>query len=124
LRTRVDEPEISERNTEETTMSRTKRIEVVRYANRKFYRPDWHRYMSVREIAGRVSQGEDLRIIEDRTGEDVTFEVLLKILWDLVRERASSLGGRKKDPFARSVLRRMITATMSLPVASGGRVRS
>jgi hypothetical protein len=102
-------------------MSRTRR-EITRYANRKFYCPDFRCYVSVKEIARMVHDGEDLKIVEDRTGVDVTFEILLKILCGIVRSHfAAPSKGIPKEPFPRVVLRRLVTK--SLDAAPGAKVR-
>jgi polyhydroxyalkanoate synthesis regulator protein len=56
-----------------------------KYANRKFYDVDCGVYSSVREIAGIVKAGEDVEMTCDRTGRDLTLEILARILYEEVR---------------------------------------
>jgi polyhydroxyalkanoate synthesis regulator protein len=56
-----------------------------KYANRKFYDEDRGEYVSVREIAAVVEGGGDVRMTCDRTGRDLTLEILARILYEEVR---------------------------------------
>lgn len=56
-----------------------------KYANRKFYDVDRGEYVSVREIAAVVKSGDDVEMTCDRTGRDLTLEILARILYEEVR---------------------------------------
>jgi polyhydroxyalkanoate synthesis regulator protein len=63
-----------------------------KYKNRKFYDEDRGEYVSVREIAAVVKKGDDVAMTCDRTGRDLTLEILARILYEEVR--LAGRGGR------------------------------
>ena len=71
-----------------------------KYPNRKFYDDERGQYVSVREIAAVVKRGSDVEVTCDRTGRDLTLEVLARILYEEVRARGLAAryydrGGRR-----------------------------
>jgi polyhydroxyalkanoate synthesis regulator protein len=56
-----------------------------KYANRKFYDVDRGEYVSVVEIAKVVKGGDSIAMTCDRTGRDLTMEILARILYEEVR---------------------------------------
>jgi len=64
-------------------MSETREPRVIkRYANRKLYDMSESCYITHDEIAGLVRRGEEVRIIDNRTQEDLTSATLTQILLD------------------------------------------
>lgn len=64
-------------------MGEEKQVRVIkRYANRKLYDTEDSRYVTLEEIAGLVKNGEDVRIMDNRTGEDLTEVTLAQILFE------------------------------------------
>jgi len=59
---------------------------IKRYANRKLYNTDTSRYITLKGIAQLIEQGEEVRVIDNETGEDITSVALSQILVD--NERA------------------------------------
>jgi polyhydroxyalkanoate synthesis repressor PhaR len=57
---------------------------IRRYANRKLYHVEGHRYVSLREVADLLRAGEEVRVYEHPGGEDITSQVLARII---VQER-------------------------------------
>jgi polyhydroxyalkanoate synthesis repressor PhaR len=55
---------------------------IKRYANRKLYDMSESRYITHEEIAHLVRGGEEVRIIDNRTQEDLTSSTLTQILLD------------------------------------------
>ena len=55
---------------------------IKRYANRKLYDMSESCYITHEEIAGLVRNGEEVRIIDNRTQEDLTSATLTQILLD------------------------------------------
>jgi polyhydroxyalkanoate synthesis repressor PhaR len=55
---------------------------IKRYANRKLYNTDTSRYITLKGIAELVEQGEDVRVIDNETGEDISGVTLSQILVD------------------------------------------
>ena len=63
---------------------------IKRYANRKLYDTSESRYVKLEEIADMVDRGEEVKIIDNETKEDITRISLAQIL--VRRGRKGSLG--------------------------------
>ena len=55
---------------------------IKRYANRKLYNTAISRYITLKGIAELLEQGEEVRVIDNETGEDITSIALSQILVD------------------------------------------
>jgi polyhydroxyalkanoate synthesis repressor PhaR len=64
-------------------------ILIKRYANRKLYNTDTSRYITLKGIAELIEAGEDVRVVDNETGEDITSVALSQILVDSERESRS-----------------------------------
>jgi polyhydroxyalkanoate synthesis repressor PhaR len=53
---------------------------IKRYGSRKLYDTEESRYVLLEDIAGWIRQGQDVRVIENKTGEDVTAQTLTQII--------------------------------------------
>ena len=58
---------------------------IKRYANRKLYNTETSRYITLKGIAELIEQGEDIRVMDNETGEDITSITLSQILVDSER---------------------------------------
>lgn len=64
-------------------MGEEKQVRVIkRYANRKLYDTEDSRYVTLEEIASLVKNAQDVRIMDNRTGEDLTEVTLAQILFE------------------------------------------
>jgi polyhydroxyalkanoate synthesis repressor PhaR len=57
-------------------------ILIKRYANRKLYNTESSRYITLKGIATLLEGGEEVRVIDNETGEDITQVALSQILVD------------------------------------------
>lgn len=73
---------------------------IRRYGNRKLYDTADRRYVTLQDLAGLVAAGSDLRVLDQRTGEDITNPTLAQVLLETVK------GGADRIP--RQVLARLI----------------
>ena len=55
-------------------------VVIRKYANRRLYDTSSKRYVNLEDIAGLVRQGADVRVVDARTGKDVTRVVLTQII--------------------------------------------
>ncbi len=55
---------------------------IKRYGSRKLYDSRSSRYVSLEEIAGWIRSGEDVRVLDNRSGDDVTTQVLAQAIAD------------------------------------------
>ncbi len=62
---------------------------VKRYANRKLYNTQTSRYITLKGIAELIEVGEDVTVIDNETGEDITSVALSQILVDSERSNRS-----------------------------------
>jgi polyhydroxyalkanoate synthesis regulator protein len=70
-----------------------------KYANRKFYDVDRGVYAAVSEIAAVVKRGGNVVMVCDRTGRDLTAEILVRILYEEVRRVGKSCSGKPGEQF-------------------------
>lgn len=62
-------------------------ILIKRYANRKLYNTDTSRYITLKGIAKLLDEGEQVRVVDNETGEDITQVALSQILLDNKRAK-------------------------------------
>jgi polyhydroxyalkanoate synthesis repressor PhaR len=62
-------------------------ILIKRYANRKLYNTDTSRYITLKGIAKLLDDGEEVRVVDNETGEDITQVALSQILVDNKRAK-------------------------------------
>ena len=61
-------------------------ILIKRYANRKLYNTQTSRYITLKGISELLEGGDEVRVIDNETGEDITKVALSQILVDSERE--------------------------------------
>ncbi len=64
---------------------------IKRYGSRKLYDTSESRYVSLDEVAGFVREGEQVQVIENKTGADVTAAILTQIISEEGRNGKSLL---------------------------------
>jgi len=62
---------------------------IKRYANRKLYNTETSRYITLKGIAELLNEGDEVRVIDNATGEDITSVALSQILVDSKRSNTS-----------------------------------
>lgn len=55
---------------------------VKKYSNRRLYDTDDSRYISLEELAEKIRQGVEVRVVDAKSGEDLTAATLTQILID------------------------------------------
>lgn len=65
---------------DEQEKQRTKTIK--RYPNRKLYDTEDSRYVNLDELAAMIREGFDVRVLDHKTGEDMTGMVLAQIIYE------------------------------------------
>src|SRR5258707_15198286 len=53
---------------------------VKKYGNRRLYDTSDSKYITLEELADKVRQGEEVRVVDAKTGEDLTASTLTQIL--------------------------------------------
>ncbi len=64
---------------------------IKRYGSRKLYDTEESRYVSLEELAGWIRRGQEIEVIDNRTGEDVTSQTLTQIISEEGRRGVSIL---------------------------------
>lgn len=64
---------------------------IKRYESRKLYDTEESRYVSLDEIAGWIRQGQEVRVVDNASGADVTSQTLTQIILDEGRRGTSAL---------------------------------
>jgi polyhydroxyalkanoate synthesis repressor PhaR len=68
-------------------------ILIKRYANRKLYNTETSRYITLKGIAELIENGDEVRVVDNETGEDITSIALSQILVDNERTRSGEVPG-------------------------------
>jgi len=91
---------------------------IKRYANRKLYDTRASRYVTLNQISEYVKAGEEVRIIDNTSKEDLTSVTLAQILYERERQREPE---ERKDRSLRDLLRegreRLFETLKESPVA-------
>jgi polyhydroxyalkanoate synthesis repressor PhaR len=66
-------------------------ILIKRYRNRKLYDTEVKQYVSLDIIAGRIREGDDVQVVDNVTGDDVTVLILAQIIADQERRQGGDL---------------------------------
>jgi len=64
---------------------------IKRYPNRKLYDLDRKRYVTLDNIATMIQEGEDIKVIDHETGEDLTSVTLSQIIFEREKKRSGFL---------------------------------
>ena len=58
----------------------TKRVTIKKYANRRLYDTESSSYITLDRLAGMIREGRDFEVIDAKSGEDITHQVLTQII--------------------------------------------
>jgi polyhydroxyalkanoate synthesis repressor PhaR len=90
-------------------------IVIKRYQNRKLYDTHSKRYITLEEIEDLIKRGQDIKVIENSTGNDITAITLSQIIFELEKNRSDFLpikllsslvlsGGNRIEVIRRNIL--------------------
>jgi polyhydroxyalkanoate synthesis repressor PhaR len=68
-----------------------RRLEIKKYANRRYYDATQSRHLTLDEIRSLVQQGYDLHVVDARSSADITAQVLTQIILELDTPKLDSL---------------------------------
>lgn len=74
---------------------------IKRYSNRKLYDTDAKQYVTLEDIADLIRQGEDVRVVDHVSGDDLTSVTLLQVVF----EEQKKLGGLLPQVFLTRIIR-------------------
>jgi polyhydroxyalkanoate synthesis repressor PhaR len=78
-------------------------VTIKKYPNRRLYDSSSGRYVNLDDLAAMIREGRELRVVDSKTGEDITRVVLTQIILEDTKDQPSGL------PL--EVLRRLIMAS-------------
>jgi polyhydroxyalkanoate synthesis repressor PhaR len=78
-------------------------VVIKKYPNRRLYDTSAGRYVNLDDVAALIRQGEDVQVVDARTGEDLTRVILTQIIVEDVK------GGPSGLPL--DLLRQLVMAT-------------
>ena len=64
---------------------------IKRYSNRKLYDTEDKRYITLEQIQQLVKDGQDIKVVENQTGEDLTTVTLSQLLLEQEKAEAERL---------------------------------
>jgi len=67
---------------------------VKRYGNRKLYDARAGRYVTLDDLARMVASGDEVRVVDQDTGADLTTVTLAQVVLDGIKERTASIPGQ------------------------------
>src|SRR5436190_13445663 len=70
--------------------SESKRLEIRKYPNRRYYDSTRSRHLTLDEIRSLIRDGYDLRVIDSKTSMDITAQVLTQIILELETQKLDS----------------------------------
>lgn len=65
--------------------------QIRRYDNRKLYEPAERRYVTVADVAAMVASGDEVHVQDQKSGQDLTSQVLAQALLDQLKDRTASI---------------------------------
>ena len=60
----------------------TKKVTIKKYANRRLYDTESSSYITLDRLAAMIREGRDFEVVDAKTGEDITHQVLTQIIVD------------------------------------------
>ncbi len=68
-----------------------KKIYLKRYDNRRLYNTAQKKYVNLSEINELIKKGYSISVVDQKTGEDITNQVLLQIIYNIAIEHMSKI---------------------------------
>src|SRR6186997_3710285 len=62
--------------------SSTKRVTIKKYANRRLYDTESSSYITLDRLAAMIREGREFEVVDAKSGEDITRQVLTQIIVD------------------------------------------
>jgi len=75
----------------EPTNNDTRRLEIKKYSNRRYYDATHSRHLTLDEIRNLIQQGYDIQVTDAKTSADITAQVLTQLILELDTPKLDSL---------------------------------
>ncbi len=64
---------------------------IRRYDNRKLYDPEAKAYVTLADLARAIAGGTEVRVVDQKTGDDLTTVVLAQVILEGIKEKTASI---------------------------------
>lgn len=64
---------------------------IKRYENRKLYDPAARRYVTLLDLAAMIGSGDEVHVVDQKSGEDLTTLVLAQVILEGLKEKSASI---------------------------------
>ena len=64
---------------------------IKRYENRKLYDPEARRYVTLADLARLVAGGTEIKVVDQKSGEDITTLVLAQVIQEGIKEKTANV---------------------------------
>lgn len=64
---------------------------IKRYNNRKLYDTHAKRYVTLSDLAGMIREGDDITVLDHKSGEDITSQIQAQIIFEQERQEGGGL---------------------------------
>jgi polyhydroxyalkanoate synthesis repressor PhaR len=96
---------------------------VKRYHNRKLYDTRESRYISLKNIEEMIRAEEEVKVIDNRSGEDITRQILIQVILRMDEEKTGSVEGlRTWINQSGDTVRRAFNRTLEISKEIAGKV--
>jgi polyhydroxyalkanoate synthesis repressor PhaR len=75
----------------EPNESAARKLQIKKYANRRYYDATHSRHLTLEEIRALIQQGYDIQVLDAKTSADITAQVLTQIILELDTPKLDSL---------------------------------
>src|ERR1043166_5032320 len=75
----------------QTNANEPKKLEIKKYANRRYYDATHSRHLTLDEIRALIQQGYDIRVLDAKTSADITAQVLTQIILEFDAPKLDAL---------------------------------
>jgi len=76
---------------DENTGPATRKLEIKKYPNRRYYDATHSRHLTLEEIHSLIQEGYDLQVTDAKSGADITAQVLTQMILELDTPKLASL---------------------------------
>jgi polyhydroxyalkanoate synthesis repressor PhaR len=66
-------------------------VTVKKYPNRRLYNTSSGRYVNLDDLAGMIREGQEIQVVDSKTGEDITRVVLTQIILENAKDQPTGL---------------------------------
>ncbi len=90
---------------------------IKRYANRKLYDTETSRYVTLNQIATMIREGEDVRVIDNTSKEDLTSVTFAQIIYESEKSKKNNASSAKLKEIIERSGERIMSTLQKGPVA-------